>query len=75
MFYKLEEDLILYQEFFEDVKYSISEKLGGLINQAYETLNKNHEESVSAKSLVENYNVQGHPHSLTRRKSNEDIQS
>jgi len=42
-----EEDEILYREFLEDVKHSISEKIVGLINEAFTKLDKNNEASVS----------------------------
>ena len=38
----VEEDLILYRDFLEDVKYSISESIANLIGQAFDSLDIKH---------------------------------
>ena len=43
----LEEDLIIYRDFFQDVKYSISEKIAGLVKHAFSILDTKNEGSVS----------------------------
>jgi hypothetical protein len=65
----------LYIDFLQDVKYSLSEKIAGLINQAFEVLDKKHEQSLPLELLTKSYNPLSHPHSLSRRKNPENIQA
>lgn len=65
----------MYIDFLQDVKYSLSERVAAVINQAFEVLDTRHENSVSLELLTKSYNPQSHPHALSRRKSPEDIQA
>lgn len=59
----------------QDVKYSFSERVAAVINQAFEVLDKKHEYSLTLEQLTKSYNPQNHPHALSRKKSPEDIQA
>jgi len=59
----------LYLDFLQDVKYSLSEKIANLINQAFESLDSKKEKKINANKLLESYHPEQHPHVLTRRKS------
>lgn len=46
-----------------------------MINQAFEVLDKKHENSLSLEQLTKSYNPQNHLHALSRKKSPENIQA
>jgi hypothetical protein len=49
--------------------------VAAVINQAFEVLDKKHENSLTLEQLTKSYNPQNHPHALSRKKSPEDIQA
>ena len=60
-------------DFLNDVKYSLSEKVFGLINQAYNKLDSENAGAVSLDTMSQNYNAKQHPHVLSRRKSPQEV--
>lgn len=63
----------MYRDFLEDVKYSVSENISGLLDRAFSTLDHEGTRSVDLNKVISLYDSSKHPHVITRKKYPEDV--